>query len=121
MPFYRGGTLAEWMEAARPPDEQKQRVLTQVLRGIEYMHANGVVHLDIKPANVFMSSRDAEATPRVGDFDVSRSVEQRAACLTQEFMGSVTMGGGGTTNVVRGTLGYIAPDLSADGACKGRH
>ena len=105
-PFYKGGTLEDWLGLAPPPPEdQKQRVLMQILRGIEHMHNNNVVHLDLKPANVFMSTRAHDAVPRVGDFDVSCSVEQRA----QEAARTLTMGA--ATVAVGGTVGYIAPEL----------
>ena len=38
------------------------------------MHANGVVHSDVKPDNVLI---DASGRPRLGDFDVSKDATVR--------------------------------------------
>lgn len=59
----------------------------------------GVVHCDIKPANVFLTS---DGTGVIGDFDVSRNSDSRTT----------------TTTTSRGghTLDYAAPELSAFGA-----
>jgi serine/threonine protein kinase len=108
MPHYKGGTLTNWVHVANPGDDQKQRVLNQMLQGIKYMHANGVVHLDLKPANVFMSCRDADAVPRVGDFDVSKSVDERAECM----MTCNSLAGGMSFQAVRDS---IPPELRKKG------
>ncbi|MFF4652075.1 serine/threonine-protein kinase [Streptomyces sp. NPDC001380] len=69
-------------------------------RALAHVHARGVVHRDVKPANVLV---DREGSPRLADFGVSRLVD----------------GGGMTaTNKVVGTAAYLAPEqVRGLGAC----
>lgn len=70
-------------------------LLAQMLRALVYLHLQGIVHRDVKPANVVVV-RDAV---KVLDFGLSL---QRSAA-------------GETAGDVSGTLGWIAPEL-LDGA-----
>lgn len=57
MPYIRGGSLAQRLEATGPLEvEDARRVLRQVARALTAAHGIGVVHRDVKPGNVL---RDA--------------------------------------------------------------
>ncbi|MGC5629796.1 serine/threonine-protein kinase [Georgenia sp. Z1344] len=73
------------------------RILVQVLDGLQAAHAAGVVHRDVKPANVLVSTR---GTVKITDFGISRAVGQ-------ETMTSAGM--------VMGTPDYLAPELARGG------
>ncbi|CAK8570366.1 unnamed protein product [Lathyrus sativus] len=68
-----------------------------VARGIEYLH-NGcnmkILHFDIKPHNILL---DENFNPKVSDFGLAR------LCPTDNSIVSLT--------AVRGTIGYMAPEL----------
>ena len=51
MPFYENGQLDTWVEREQPGAGALRNVILQVLRAVGHMHANGVVHRDIKPAS----------------------------------------------------------------------
>ncbi|MBF6222245.1 serine/threonine protein kinase [Nocardia abscessus] len=56
----------------RAPDLRRAlHVLTHVAAGLDFAHANGVVHLDVKPANVLVGT-DEPATVKISDFDSAR-------------------------------------------------
>lgn len=55
----------------------------QVLRGVAYLHAHGIVHRDIKPENLLMTP---EGMLKITDFGVSDKVEQ--GILSRGFCGS---------------------------------
>ena len=42
--------------------------MADVLKGINHIHGKGMVHLDIKPANIFITSA---GTLKIGDFGLS--------------------------------------------------
>lgn len=46
----------------------------EICSALHYLHARGVVHLDVKPSNIIM-----DTVPRLIDFSIARSVEQAAA------------------------------------------
>eukprot|EP01128_Nolandella_sp_AFSM9_P008709 TRINITY_DN538_c0_g1_i7.p1 TRINITY_DN538_c0_g1~~TRINITY_DN538_c0_g1_i7.p1 ORF type:complete len:938 (+),score=243.88 TRINITY_DN538_c0_g1_i7:665-3478(+) len=100
MPYYAGGTIAEWVMREKPSELQLQMAFEQILRGISYLHAYGVIHCDVKPANVVMDISSGSAVARLLDFDVSKTMSGRiaAAALTA------------TMTSAAGTMLYLAPE-----------
>jgi serine/threonine protein kinase len=56
MPLEKGGTLQSWVrQGSHPPTELQLRdIFVQAARGVEAMHAAGLLHLDIKPSNLWV-------------------------------------------------------------------
>jgi serine/threonine-protein kinase len=66
-----GGTLTPWCGRLTWPEIQE--VLAAVLRALDHIHAKGLLHLDIKPANVMMAVDDEGiGSPRLVDFGAAR-------------------------------------------------
>jgi len=57
----------------RPPVRQAALIVRRIAEALAYAHGKGVVHCDIKPANIFMVGR---TSPKVLDFGIAR-VTQR--------------------------------------------
>ena len=57
----------------RPPVRQAALIVRRIAEALAYAHGKGVVHCDIKPANIFMVGR---TSPKVLDFGIAR-VAQR--------------------------------------------
>lgn len=55
----------------RPTVEQAVQLVRRVTEALAYAHARGVVHCDIKPANIFLQRKDR---PKVLDFGIARIV-----------------------------------------------
>ncbi len=68
-----------------------ERIMTQLLAALEQAHAHGVVHRDVKPANVFILP---DGSVKIGDFGIARIDSSE---LTQ--IGSVL-----------GTPSYMSPE-----------
>ena len=72
---------------------------THRCQAVAHVHANGVVHSDVKPDNVLI---DASGRPRLGDFDVSKDATVRR---THVF----------ASTRAAGTFGYLAPEVISGG------
>nr|CAH0108231.1 unnamed protein product [Daphnia galeata] len=60
---------------------------TQLSMALEYCHANGVLHLDVKPANIMVNS---EKWIKLGDFGNSASIHQLDLFQQQQRVGTVS-------------------------------
>ena len=71
MRYERGRTLQEHIQARRGAMKENfiRRVFTLLLNGLREVHANKLLHLDIKPANVYIRN---DITPVLIDFGAAR-------------------------------------------------
>lgn len=72
MELLRGKDLAELLRGGwRPGADQAALIVRRVADALGYAHSKGVVHRDVKPANIFMVGR---TRPMVLDFGLARLV-----------------------------------------------
>lgn len=90
-----GESLAERIkrEGALPP-RAAARIAAEVAEALAHAHERGIVHRDVKAANVLLGA-DGEA--RLTDFGIARLLEDEAQRLTD-------------TGTIAGTLRYLAPE-----------
>ena len=101
MPFVRGDSLRARLVAGRVPFDEARAILRNVAQALAYAHAQGIVHRDIKPDNVLLSSGTAVVT----DFGIAKAL---AASKTAAPGGTITQVG---TSL--GTPAYMAPEQAA--------
>jgi serine/threonine-protein kinase len=97
MEFLPGGTLADRMRAGRIPPALALAWIEQAGRALDAAHAAGVVHRDVKPANLMLG---ADGEVRVTDFGIAR------------IAGDVSLTSVGT---ILGTSGYMSPEQAVGG------
>jgi eukaryotic-like serine/threonine-protein kinase len=97
MELLEGMDLAEAMHPrGRLRLEDKVRIVVDVCRGLDYAHKRGVVHRDVKPANIRILS---DGTVKLVDFGIAHLTD---STMTQ-------------TGLVLGTPSYMAPEILAGG------
>ncbi|MFN7765653.1 MAG: serine/threonine-protein kinase, partial [Planctomycetaceae bacterium] len=102
MQYCDGPTLAEWLHNQKQPVAPRMaaRLVAQLAGALAYSHASGVIHGDLKPANVLLFPvTDADRaqglpwTPRLTDFGLARiESEEPGRSSGLPRTGSVTMG-----------------------------
>ncbi|GAA1930434.1 hypothetical protein GCM10009737_35500 [Nocardioides lentus] len=97
MPLVRGGSVADLLRAhgALPP-RWAATLLDQTLQALEAVHAAGIVHRDVKPANLLLEPT-GRARPhlRLTDFGIAAGVDQPRMTRAATAIG---------------TPGYMAPE-----------
>jgi hypothetical protein len=97
MEYQAGGDLARWLDRHGPPPlELGLRWFRQVLEALRYSHRNSVLHRDLKPHNLLLTS---EGNVKVGDFGLFKRVRKS----------DPNRPGG---NAVHGTPHYMSPEQS---------
>ena len=101
MELLEGQNLAETLEACGPmPAVRAVEIVRQVLRGLGAAHAKGIVHRDMKPENVFLTTRGGSADfAKIMDFGISKFL------MSTESKVRLT-----ATGAVIGTPVYMAPE-----------
>jgi serine/threonine-protein kinase len=84
MQHLAGGSLADRLEArgAQRP-EAVARWLPDLAESLDYVHSKGLIHRDVKPANILF---DANGHPFLADFGVAKIVDHGGTTLTQTGM-----------------------------------
>ena len=92
MEYVAGGTVADRLRSGPVSREQALRWLGQAAAALDRAHERGIVHRDVKPANLLVAEDD---TIRVSDFGIARATAYE------------TLTAAGT---VLGSSGYMAPE-----------
>jgi YD repeat-containing protein len=93
MEYIESGSLADRLRSAMLPPREGARVLISVARALHFAHENGVIHRDMKPANILL---DPDGVPKVTDFGIAKRLSGNSG---------LTLSG-----AVIGTPTYMAPE-----------
>lgn len=76
MPFVRG-TDASKLRATEVSAQRATRIVTEIGDALDYAHANGVLHRDVKPANILLTAPGDGLPERavLTDFGIARLVD----------------------------------------------
>ena len=101
-----GKTLAERIQRGPLPIDEALNIATRICEALEAAHEKGVVHRDLKLANVKITP---EGTVKVLDFGLAKAMENTAANTT--LSNSPTLSVAGTNaGVILGTAAYMSPE-----------
>lgn len=74
MKYLSGGSLANRVQNGPLPEQVALKVIKEVSDALESIHSHGLLHLDIKPANILFDERDRAV---LIDFGVSKYVDSQ--------------------------------------------
>jgi serine/threonine-protein kinase len=69
MKFASGGSLLDAAPALRSEPRRSVALMAKVARAVQYAHAQGILHRDLKPGNVLL---DGRGEPLVSDFGLAK-------------------------------------------------
>jgi serine/threonine-protein kinase len=71
MPFVEGESLRDRLHRGRLPLDEAVRFIAEIADGLGYAHRAGIIHRDVKPENVLVSSGHAVIT----DFGIAKALD----------------------------------------------
>ncbi|AXB46039.1 Stk1 family PASTA domain-containing Ser/Thr kinase [Amycolatopsis albispora] len=95
MEFVSGRTLRDIVKTEGPMSQKRaMEVMADVCAALDFSHRHGIVHRDVKPANVMITTNGAV---KVMDFGIARAIHDGQSAMTQ-------------TAAVIGTAQYLSPE-----------
>ena len=95
MAFYDGASLAQRIAKGRLGDHQAIGIVRQMALGLGEAHSRGIIHRDVKPSNVMLTS---SGVVKIVDFGLARAMSEATASQTG----------------VTGTVRYMSPEQAMD-------
>ncbi len=93
MEYCPGGSLEDQIRDQPQPPREAAQLIATLADALHQAHQAGIVHRDVKPANVLLAANGA---PKLADFGLAKSLNDEDG-LTQ-------------TGAIMGSLGYMAPE-----------
>ena len=91
-------------------EESVINIALQVLDGLQYAHAHNILHLDIKPSNLFLTT---DNYVKIIDFGIAKVVGENAAIV--EGVEKLTLMTETGESTFKGTLAYASPEQQVGG------
>ncbi len=105
MEYVNGVTLRDIVHTEGPmPAKRAIEVIADVCQALHFSHQHGIIHRDVKPANIMISTPNAV---KVMDFVIARAIADSGNSVTQ-------------TAAVIGTAQYLSPEQARGDAVDAR-
>ncbi len=98
MEYINGGDLGAFMRTKAAQNEKRVRsILLGILKGLQFLHQNKIIHRDIKPQNILLKLEGNQIIPKIADFSISKQMggemtSVSATVGTYEYMSPEQLG-----------------------------
>jgi serine/threonine protein kinase/Tfp pilus assembly protein PilF len=98
MEYIEGESLEELLKKEELPLRTALSLMQQILEGLDYLHQQGMIHRDLKLANLLVS---LEGVPKIVDFGLAKAQDDLASPASQKLT---------QTGALLGTVHYMSPE-----------
>jgi len=96
--YITGGSIASVLKEFGPCDEELIRKYTyHIVNGVQYLHKKGIIHRDIKGANVLVTEN---GVAKLADFGCSKRLAGMCTTSLEESL-----------KVIKGSVPWMAPEV----------
>jgi serine/threonine protein kinase/tetratricopeptide (TPR) repeat protein len=100
MEYVPGVPISKYCDENKLDIRARLELFIRVCEGLQHAHQKGIIHRDIKPSNVLVTSENDEVWPKIIDFGVAKTLDQKLTEHTiQTAMGQIM-----------GTPEYMSPE-----------
>jgi eukaryotic-like serine/threonine-protein kinase len=105
MEYVDGQSIIAYCDAQQLTIADRLALFAKVCAGVHHAHTKGVIHRDLKPGNILVTTIDGVACPKIIDFGIAKALDQTAAARSIfTELGQLV-----------GTLEYMSPEQAALG------
>lgn len=104
MELVSGQPIHEYCDRNSLSIAERLELMAQVCSAVQHAHSKGIIHRDIKPTNVLVSTQDGKAHAKVIDFGIAKATASR---LTEKTFFT-------EHRQLIGTLEYMSPEQAED-------
>jgi eukaryotic-like serine/threonine-protein kinase len=105
MELVEGQPLTAYCDDNQLSIKERLQLFQEVCNGVQHAHQKGVIHRDLKPGNILVTSIDGKPVAKVIDFGLAKAMESTLKLTEQSLFTGIGQ--------ILGTLRYMSPEQAS--------